>query len=56
MQRGWSAIMIATKNEHEDIVRYLVEKGSDLHYKKQVIQTSHRDLASSYRHCPLSAG
>ena len=28
--------MIATKNEHEDIIRYLVEKGSDVNYQKQV--------------------
>ena len=28
--------MIATKNGHEEIVRYLVEKGSDVHYQKEV--------------------
>ena len=35
-QDDWSALMLATKNGHEAIVRYLVEHGSNVSYKKKV--------------------
>lgn len=37
LQRGWSSIMVATKNGHVDIVHYLVDHGSNVQYtRKQV--------------------
>lgn len=36
LQTGWSAIMTATKNGHEDVVKYLVEHGSNVHNVKEV--------------------
>lgn len=32
---GWPAVMMATKNGHEDVVRYLVDHGSDVYYQKE---------------------
>ena len=39
--------MVATKNGHEDIVRYLVEKGSDVNYQKEVCVFQMSDLLNS---------
>ena len=41
VQTGWSTIMIAAKNGHIDIVKYLAEKGFDMHYAKEVSVASH---------------
>ena len=35
-QDGWSAVMLATKNGHIDIVRYLGDHGSNVSYTKEV--------------------
>ena len=40
LQKDWSALLLATKNGHEDIIRYLVEftSVSILHQRKKVCQ------------------
>ena len=35
-QGAWSAIMVAAKNGHTEIVKYLAEAGFDMHYAKEV--------------------
>jgi len=41
---AWSALFVAVKNGHEEIVQYLVEKGADVSYQKRV---SYRNEASN---------
>ena len=36
---------MATKNGHEAVIRYLVDHGSNVHYKKMVGQLRHRKIA-----------
>ena len=35
-QLAWPALFVAVKNGHEEIVEYLVEKGADISYQKNV--------------------
>ncbi len=36
MQNDWSALMVASKKGHEDIVDYLVAHGADVNLQKEV--------------------
>lgn len=36
MQIDWTAVMVATKNGHKDVVCYLVENDFDVHYQNKV--------------------
>ena len=36
VQTGWSAVMLAIKNSHEDLLHYLTENGCDLRCQREV--------------------
>ena len=38
VQACWSAIMLAVKNGHEELVRYLVEQGCDVQYQREKVE------------------
>ena len=47
-QDGWSAMMVATKNGHARVVRYLVEHGSNAYYQKHVRPSFTKYINASY--------
>ena len=37
LQGGWTALMLATKNGHEEIVRFVTDHGCNIHHQDKVI-------------------